>query len=384
MADLTCDIAIVGAGIIGTSIAWHLAKAGCTSVAVLEREPNPGMGSTAKAAGGIRAQFESRINVELSALSIPAFERFPKELGSDVVFNQAGYLWMTNRAADMKAFEANVKQQRGFGLDVKLIDRREIERLAPYVRSDDLVGGTFHAKDGYAPPADFVMGYFKESKRMGVKYFTDSPVTGAAVKDRRVVALRTPSGELRAERVVIAAGDWSKAIGAMIGVEIPIEPVRRQCLVTHPIREGMKHPIPMTIDYATGIYMHSESGGVLIGLADKNEPPSFNENADPDFIAKIVELAMARVPLLESSSILTQWGGLYEVTPDHHPIISNVPPLQNVTLAAGFSGHGVMHAPATGQVVAEMLLGKKTTLDLSSLRFTRFREGCMIHESHVI
>ncbi len=384
MADLRCDIAIIGAGIIGTSIAWHLARAGCTNVAVLEREPNPGMGSTAKAAGGIRAQFASRINVELSALSIPAFERFRTELHSDVVFNQAGYLWVTNRPADVKAFEANVRQQRSFGLDVKLVDRREIERLAPYVKSDDLVGGTFHAKDGYAPPADFVMGYFKESKRMGVTYLTDAPVTGATVKDHRVVSLATMSGEVRAEQVVIAAGAWSKTIGAMIGVEIPIEPVRRQCLVTHPIREGMNHPIPMTIDYATGIYMHTESGGVLIGLADKEEPPSFNENADPDFIAKIVELAMARVPLLETSSILTQWGGLYEVTPDHHPVISNVPPLKNVTLAAGFSGHGVMHAPATGQLVAEMLLGKKPSIDLSCLRFTRFREGCMINETHVI
>jgi sarcosine oxidase subunit beta len=384
MADLTCDIAIVGAGIIGTSIAWHLAKSGVGNVVVLEREPNPGMGSTAKAAGGIRAQFASRINVELSALSIPAFERFPKELNSEVVFNQAGYLWVTNRAADLKAFETNVKQQRSFGLDVKLLDRRGIEKLAPYLKLDDLVGGTFHGRDGYAPPADYVMGYFKESKRLGVTYLTGTPVTGATVANGRLTALKTPQGEVRAERVVLATGAWSKTLGPMIGVEIPIEPVRRQCLVTHPIREGMNHPIPMTIDYATGIYLHTESGGVLIGLADKSEPPSFNENADPDFIARIVELAMARVPVLETSSILTQWGGLYEITPDHHPIIGAVPPIANVTIAAGFSGHGVMHAPAAGQLVAELLMGKKTSIDISSLRFSRFREGAMISETHVI
>jgi sarcosine oxidase subunit beta len=384
MPDLSCDVAVVGAGIIGTSIAWHLARRGCTNVVVIERESNPGMGSTAKAAGGIRGQFGSHINVQLSALSIPAFERFPKELGADVVFNQAGYLWVTNRAADLKAFEANVKQQRSYGLDVKLIDRKEIERLAPYLKSDDLVGGTFHQKDGYAPPADYVMGYHKASKALGVKYLLESPVTGITVKDRRITALRTTTGDVRAERVVFAAGAWSKKLGEMIGLAIPVEPVRRQCLVTHPIREGMNHPIPMTIDYATGVYMHSESGGVLIGLADKNEPPSFNETADPEFIMRMVELAMARVPVLEQASILTQWGGLYEVTPDHHPIIGPLPGLANATIAAGFSGHGVMHAPATGQLVAEMLLEKKTSLDVSCLRYSRFQEGALIHESHVI
>src|SRR5258705_4485856 len=151
MADHKADVAIVGAGIIGTSIAWHLAKRGCRNVVVLDREASPGMGSTAKAAGGIRAQFASRINVALSALSIPAFERFPKEVGMEVVFQQAGYLWMTSRREDMKAFEENVARQRSFGLDVRLIDRAEVGRLAPYVKLDDIVGGTFHAKDGYAP-----------------------------------------------------------------------------------------------------------------------------------------------------------------------------------------------------------------------------------------
>jgi sarcosine oxidase subunit beta len=383
MADLSCDVAIVGAGIIGTSIAYHLAKGGCRNVAVIDRESSPGMGSTAKAAGGIRAQFASRINVELSALSLPAFERFAKEMDCDADFRQAGYLWFTNRAADMKAFEANVKQQRGFGLDVKLLDGPGVARLAPYLKSDDLAGGTFHQKDGYAPPADYVAGYHKESKRLGVTYVLEAPVTAATVRDRRVTELRTSKGTVAAKQVVIAAGAWSKPLGAMMGVEIPIEPVRRQCLVTHPIREGMNHPIPMSIDYATGVYMHSESGGVLIGLADKKEPPGFNETVDMDFIARIVELAMARVPVLESSSILTQWAGLYEVTPDHHPIIGPLP-LENVTLAAGFSGHGVMHAPAAGQLVAERLLGRTSAIDLSPLRYSRFREGALIEETHVI
>ncbi len=165
-------------------------------------------------------------------------------------------------------------------------------------------------------------------------------------------------------------------------VDIPVVPVRRQCFVTKPIL--LPHPIPMTIDFTTGVYMHTESGGVLVGLADKNEPVAFNETVDSDFIAKIAELAMSRVPVLESAEILTSWAGLYEVTPDHHPILGPLPGLANFHLATGFSGHGVMHAPATGQLLAELLTTGTTSLDISPLRWSRFRENALIHETHVI
>lgn len=384
MSERTCDVAIVGAGVIGTAIAWNLAKRGCTDVIVVDKRETPGLGSTAKAAGGIRAQFASRINVELSAISLPVFENFAKETGVDVVFNQAGYLWVTNRREDLSDFEQNVAQQRSFGLDVKLLSPAEIGRIAPYLKLDDLVGGTFHQRDGYASPADIVMGYHKASKERGVAYLLETAVSGIERDGDRVTALVTPAGRIRPARLVVAAGAWSSKVGGLMGVDIPIEPVRRQCLVTNPIPDGLPHPIPMTIDYPTGVYLHSESGGVLIGLADKNEPSSWNEAADPDFVEKMAFLAMERVPLLENATILSSWGGLYEVTPDHHPIIGPLPGLSNVTLAAGFSGHGVMHAPATGRLVAEWLLDGKPSLDLSCLRFGRFAEGALIHESHVI
>ncbi len=382
MPDLTCDVAIIGAGVIGTSIAWHLARRGCANVVVVEKELNPGMGSTAKAAGGIRAQFNSPINVELSRLSIPAFERFPLEMGVDAAFSQVGYLWIATRPDDLRLFEGMVAAQRRLGLDVELLDRAGVARRAPYARTDDVLGGTFHAKDGYGPPADYVMGYHKKSKEMGVRYLLSTAVTGVATKNGAVTGLKTSAGEIRAERVVCAAGAWSGQLGAMLGIEIPIQPVRRQCLVTKPL--ALPHPIPMTIDFATGVYMHSESGGVLAGLADKSEPPGFNEAVDYDFIARIAELAMRRVPLLEQAEILTSWAGLYEVTPDNHPIVGELPGLRNFWLAAGFSGHGVMHAPATGRIVAELLTGAKPALDVGCLRWSRFREGELIRETHVI
>lgn len=380
MPEKSYKIAIIGAGIIGTSIAHHLAKRGATGIAVLEKEINPGMGSTAKAAGGIRAQFGSEINVELSRHSLPAFERFPEETGIDVKFLQSGYLWLATREDEMEIFRKNVAMQRAHGLDVQLLSPDEIAKIAPYVKKDDLVGGTFHARDGYAPPADYVMGYHRKSKEAGVDYHLGCDVTGFDGK-----TIRTSGGTFHADQVICTAGAWMGKIGSMLDLSIPIEPVRRQCFVTEPITGGLDHPIPMTVDFTSGIYMHSESGGVLIGKADKAEPASYNEHVDYPFVEHMAELAMERTPLLEEATIRTSWAGLYGVTPDHHPILGAVPDRPGYFIAAGFSGHGFMHAPATGLVMAELLLdGRATTIDIDALRFSRFRDNNLIQETHVI
>ncbi len=380
MADRTFDIVIVGAGIVGTSIAYHLARRGAGRVAVLEREINPGMGSTSKAAGGIRAQFGSEINVEFSRLSIPVFERFPREMGVDVLFQQAGYLWIATTPEHLQLFRGKVETQRRHGLDVQLVSREEVAKLAPYVRIDDVLGGTFHDRDGYAPPADYVLGYHKRAKEMGVQFFLGCEVTG--VRDGELV---TGQGTFRGSKYVLATGAWTGLLARMIGVEIPVVPIRRQLFVTEPIREGMTHPIPMTIDYGTGVYLHSESGGVLVGRANVQEPVGFNESVDYGFVERLAELVIDRVPLLERATIRTSWAGLYEVTPDHHPILGEIPERPGWYLAAGFSGHGVMHAPATGLLMAEVLLdGKAKSLDISPLGLARFQEGRLIRETHVL
>jgi len=377
MADQRFGVVIIGAGIVGTSIAYHLARKGRTDVAVLEKEAASGLGSTAKAAGGIRVQFSSRINVELSRLSIERFENFEKEMGVTAPFTQAGYLWMASTPEHLRLFEANAAMQRGYGLAIELLDRTGVAKKAPYVRSDDLLGGVFHGRDGYASPADFVQGYEKKARGLGVSFFFGEEVTG---REGRTV--RTKTGTYMGEHVVIAAGAYSGRLGELFGMEIPVTPVRRQCFVTEPMPE-FPHPIPMTIDYGTGVYMHSESGGLLIGKADKGEPPGFNENADYGFLETVAELAMGRVPALENARIRTGWGGLYEVTPDNHPLIGAAGEPGWWT-ACGFSGHGVMHAPATGMLVAELLETGRASMDLSPLRPTRFKEGCPNLETNVI
>jgi len=377
MADRRFGVVIIGAGIVGTSIAYHLARAGRTDVAVIDKEPAAGMGSTAKAAGGIRAQFSSGINIELSRLSIERFERFPQEMGIPVEFTQAGYLWMGTAPEHLRIFEANAALQRRHGLQIELLDRAGVAKKAPYVRSDDLLGGVFHARDGYASPADYVMGYHKKAKELGASFFFGEEVTG-----REGRTIRTASGSFAGDQVVIAAGAYSGKLGEKLGFQIPVTPVRRQCFVTEPMAE-FPHPIPMTVDYGTGVYMHTESGGLLIGKADKDEPASFNENVDYGFLEKVAELAMARVPALENARIRTGWGGLYEVTPDHHPVIGAAGE-SGWWVACGFSGHGVMHAPATGMVMAELLTTGKSSLDVSCLRLSRFKEGKPMVETNVI
>jgi sarcosine oxidase subunit beta len=370
------DVVIIGAGIVGTSVACHLAMMGLTDVAVLDRGPAAGLGSTAKAAGGIRAQFSSDINIELSRLSLDRFERFPREMGVDAVFTQAGYLWVGTREEHLRLFERNAERQRRHGLAIELLDRAGVERKAPYVRTDDVLGGVFHARDGYASPADYVMGYHRRARELGVDFFFDQDVTG-----RRGRTVLTTTGAFEGERVVVAAGAWSGRLGELLGFEIPVRPVRRQCFTTAPFPE-LPHPIPMTVDVATGVYLHSESGGVLVGRADPDQEPGFDDAPDPGFVERTALLAVERVPALERATVRTSWGGLYEVTPDHHPVIGELG--EGWWAATGFSGHGVMHAPATGMLMAELLVTGRSSLDITCLRPGRFREGQPLPETNVI
>jgi sarcosine oxidase subunit beta len=376
MADRRYDVAIIGAGIIGASVAYHLARRGCRDVAVLEKEPAAGTGSTAKAAGGIRAQFSSEINVRLSLLSLPDFERFPEEMGVPTTFHQAGYLWIATRPDDLRLFERNASLHRRLGMNVELLDARGVAARAPFARTDDVLGGAFHGRDGYGSPADFLQGYLARARDLGVTFLYSHEVLG-----REGETLRTSAGPLRAARTVLAAGAWSGRVGRALGCEIPVEPVRRQCFVTQPLPE-LPHPIPMTIDFATGVYLHSESGGLLVGRAEWEEPPGFNETPDDGFVERTAPLAVRRVPVLERAEVRTVWAGLYEVTPDHHPVLGPVGP--GLYAACGFSGHGVMHAPAVGRLLAELLTEGKTSLDISCLRLERFREGKLIQETHVL
>lgn len=379
---VTADAVIVGGGVIGASIAYHLAARGLRDVVVLERD-RLGSGSTGKNAGGIRLQFSTEMNVRLSQRSLPRFEAFADELGIDPAFHQVGYLFLITREADVAPFERSLALWERLGVPAERLDAAAVHELFPEIVTEDVRFATFCAKDGYADPHSILQGYVSRARARGVRFLEDTPALAIEHDGGRVTGVRAEGERFATGLAIIASGAWAPEIARTAGVELPIRPLRRQIFVTERIA-GFDRDFPLTIDFATGLYMHRESGGVLLGMADQNDGPGFDESVNWDFLPEVVERALARLPLLERAAIRTGWGGLYEDTPDKHPIVGPLAGVEGLVCAAGFSGHGVMHAPAIGELVAELVVDGRTSLDLTPLRASRFAEGATITEHNVI
>jgi len=380
----TADVVIIGGGVMGTSTAYHLALKGCRNVLLLEREPFFGIQATGKCAGGIRYQFGTEINVRLSRLSLPMLDRFEEELGQPIDLRYCGYLFLLTSPADVAAFRQNVEMQHRLGVMTRWLEPEEIARMVPLINLEGVLAGTFHERDGLADPNSVVQGYVSGARRLGARLLNDVEVTGIEVAGGRVRGVVTNRGRVAAPVVVNAAGPWAGEVGRMAGVEVPIVPVRRQIVVTGPIPE-VPPDFPFVIDFAQSLYFHREGPGILTGMSNPNEPPGFDQSVDEEWELVHLEAAMKRMPILEKATLASHWAGLYEVTPDAHPILGRVPELEGFYIIGGFSGHGFMHGPICGLLLAEEILdGRAHTLDISSLSITRFREGKLIREYNVV
>ncbi|MEO6462982.1 MAG: FAD-binding oxidoreductase [Candidatus Eisenbacteria bacterium] len=377
------DVVVVGAGVIGASIAWHLATRGVKAV-VLEREKAPGLGSTGQCAGGVRQQFSTPVNVAISRLSIDAFARMKDELayeGGDLYW-PVGYLFCIADPARWAAFQADAAMQRGLGVTVETLSPADVARRFPLVRHEDLQGATFCGSDGLADPHGVTAAYYAAAKRLGAHFEFECAVTGVRVEGDKVRGVETPRGVIAAPVVVDAAGPHAAAVGAMAGVEVPVVPVRRQIFTTQPV-DWLPPDFPMVVDMASGVYMHRESGGLLLGLADRDEPSSTNTNIDFDFRDRVFLAALERLPRLEDAEYRAGWAGLYEVTPDHNAILGPSG-TDGFLLANGFSGHGFMHAPAVGLLLADWIVDGRPRLDVSALSLERFAGRPLAAEANVI
>lgn len=373
---------VVGGGVIGASIAYHLTARGVRSVLVLERD-TLGSGSTSKNAGGIRQQFSSEINVRLSQLSVPRFERFEDEFGIDIAFQQVGYLFLITEEREIAPFQRALALWRRLGVPARRVEIDEIRSIFPELALDDVLFGTFCGRDGHADPTSILNGFVARARAGGATFREDATVTGIDVEGGRVRAVRVGDERIPCDVVIDAAGAWAPLVGAMVGVDLPIRPLRRHIFVTADAA-GLDHPIPLTIEFASTLYMHRESGGILLGMADPNDGPSYDESVNWDFVPAVVERALARLPLLERTSVRSGWAGLYEDTPDKHPILGCADGIEGFVVAAGFSGHGLMHAPAVGDLIADLVVGRSLPLDVAPLRLARFTKGEPVKEHNVV
>lgn len=379
----TADVIIIGGGVMGASIAYHLAKRGQRNILLLEKEEFFGQGATGRCAGGVRYQFATEVNIRLSLESLPMLERFTDETGQPIDYRQCGYLFLLTREEDLPVFGNNLSLQRQLGVETVWLDGQEIRQLLPMMRLDDVQAGTINAKDGIADPNGVVMGYIRSATQLGVQALAGVEVTGIKVSGGKISDVETSSGTVSTAFVFNAAGPWAGLIGHMAELDIPITPIRRQMFTTSPLAE-IPDDFPFVIDFAQSLYFHREGEGLLIGMSNPDEKPGFNQNIDLAWELVNLEAATARLPLLETASLVSHWAGLYEVTPDAHPIFG-VTPIEGFYVCAGFSGHGFMHGPIAGKLMAEFMLdGQAHTVDVSMLDLARFDEDRMIKEYNVV
>jgi len=370
----TASVVIIGGGVVGCSIAYHLAGRGLRDVVVIEREA-VGSGTTSKAAGGIRAQFPTEAEVRFSLESIAVFERFEEEFGVDPGYKKIGYLFLVSDPADLKGFEERMALQRRCGVDVRVIAPDEAQRLVPALRVDDLVAAVWGPDDGLAGPAEVTNAFARRARGLGARIVEGVTVTGIATAGGRVTGVTTTNGAIAAPIVVNAAGPAAARVGRMAGAEVPVHPRRRHIFYTEPFPE-IPGPVPLTTDRASGFYFRKEMEQVLLSPGDVQDIGEDVEvPMDWSMVEEAVTKAVHRVPLLEQAKIAGGWAGLRPLTPDDHAIIGWAPEVEGFFLAVGFGGHGFQHSPATGRHVAAWLVEGKPAADLSLFDPGRFARG---------
>ncbi len=390
----TADVVIIGSGIVGSSVAYHLTEQGCMNVLVLEREAHQGKGSTGKSMGGVRAQFSTPVNIQMSKYSIDFFSKFDEVVGHPADYRAHGYLFCATNEKHLAYLKANKERQNALGVtNVEWVTPEDISKMVPQLRVDDILGGTFCPTDGFVDPHSVMMGFMLNAREKGARLWLDTQVTGIDVESgspasdsRRISGVQTTRGLISTRIVVNAAGAWAAQIAEMAGAELPVEPLRRQLVPTEPF-DQLPQRFPMVIDMSTGFHFRREGKGILLAWNDPKETPGFKTEFDTTFVEKILTHAASRVPVLAEAGVNPRraWAGLYEMTPDHHAIIGPAPNVEGLYFVNGFSGHGVMHSPASGKVAADLVLNAHSDLiDATQLGVQRFKEGKLLEETAIL
>jgi len=369
------SVVVIGGGAIGVAAAYELAAAGVADVVLIDSGPLGG-GSTSKAAGGVRAQFSDRVNIELAVRSLEAFEHFAQRLGQDIDLRQPGYLFLLDNPRDVGDFEGSTGLLRGLGVESRMLAVAEARRMSPLIATEGLLAGVYSPSGGYCAPESVVLGYATAARRLGARLIPRRAATGIMTEGRQITAVTTDAGPIQTPVVICAAGAWSARVARWAGVDLPVTPLRRQILVTEPLKGplagGLPDAMPFTIDFGTTFYFHREGPGILLGMSDPDETPGFKLGRDDAWLPRLGAAIERRAPALATVGIATGWAGLYEVTPDHNGLIGVADGIDRFIYATGFSGHGFLMSPALGEVVRDLYLERQPFTDITGLDARRF------------
>ncbi|MFQ5855101.1 MAG: NAD(P)/FAD-dependent oxidoreductase [Anaerolineae bacterium] len=384
MLPETADFVIVGAGVMGTSTAFHLASRGAGHVVLLEKDAI-GSGSTGRTGGIIRQHYSNEVTARMAKRSLEVFQNFSKIVGGDAGFTETGALFIVGER-DRKGLAANVALQQSVGISTRVVDVETMRELAPYLDLSDDVVAAYEPEAGYADGTGTATGFAQAAQRHGAEVHQNVAVTDIIVEGDRVAGVRTTAGDIQARRVAVTAGPWGGRLLSRIGIDFPLEVSRHQVAsVRRP--EGVADPHhPVVGDFLHGYYMRSETGQLtLIGSIEAEEaqnivaPDDYKLGTDRGFVEEYIERASRRFPALMDGEIMEGWSGLYTVTPDWHPIIDAVTGIEGLFCALGFSGHGFKLGPVVGEMVADLVAGEQQCpIDSSIFNARRFEEGRLV------
>ncbi|SNS66050.1 sarcosine oxidase subunit beta [Anaerovirgula multivorans] len=379
----TAEVVIIGGGISGSSIAYNLAKKGVKNIVLLEKA-YLSSGATGRCGAGIRQQWGTEMNCRIAKLSCDFFERANEELDyeEDIEFKQEGYLLLSSTDKEHQQFIKNVELQNSLGIPSKLLTLEEAKEIVPFLNTEGLVSATYCEKDGHLNPFHATQAYANAAERLGVKIYKFTEVTGILIEQGKIRGVKTTKGNIATNIVVNAAGGYAQLIGKMVKLDLPLYSERHQILVTEPMETILK---PMVMSFSLNMYCQQvPHGGVIMGRGDENEPRDFRITSSWQFLDEMTTTVTKLLPPLKNARLLRQWGGLYNMTPDRQPIYGAVDEIEGFYLAVGYSGHGLMFGPATGLLMAEIILQEECTIPIDMLHLNRFRKGELIFEPSVV
>jgi len=377
MARNTADVAIIGGGVHGCSVAWHLAKEGL-KVVLFERD-YLSSGGSGRSAAGIRQQFGTEVNCKLALYNLEKFPVLQEELEyeADLEYDPSGYLWIAYSESQLEQLKKNVELQNSLGINSKILTPEEIKEVAPGLNTEGMIGASWNEKDGHINPHTLTFAYADAAKRLGAVIHTQTLVTGLEVQAEKVVGVKTSKGDWDVGCVVCAAGPWSVEVAKWVGLDVPIVPERHQILITEPI-ERMKHPMTLCLDDGS-YFKQCPNGTFMLGWGNPNEKKDTSFESSWEFLLEVSRRVLAKMPCLSGVRVVRQWTGPYDITPDQQAIVGATP-VEGFYLDCGWSGHGLQFAPSIGRIMSEIVVGKDPFIDVSVFRFTRFEEGELFFE----